>query len=157
MKNISSIEYPDNHITKCYKNCGLKSFICETIEPNNLNKITCSLCHKANTLDNKTNMFYCDKCTVLYSLGCIHSVNGGNDNLYNGHLISKWKMKATGDIYYGMPSFATQEELNEKFDGIEIMQMVCPNGGTVCANAFYSKEKYPHVYIKCDLPNKNLK
>lgn len=72
---------------------------------------------------------YCNKCNILYDIGCINKVNGCTSDDYNGHLVNKWKYQDI--IYNGMPCFDNVEDYLEKIKYIEILEMKCPNTGNI--------------------------
>ena len=91
---------------------------------------------------------YCDKCNIIYDIGCIRSCYGCTSDIYNGHLVKKWKYE--NNVYYGMPIFDNVEEYLEKIKDIEILEMVCPNNG-IQTGGSYPKETYPNYYTDCEL------
>jgi hypothetical protein len=124
MKNII---YFDKNVT-CYC-CKKKDFFCYT--PNGADYTTCPLCdgidqnynYSSNSVydnydltdeDNQCNLYsFCDRCKLVYDVGCIHATVGCTDNCYNAHFIGKYKYK--DNIYIGSPQFDDIDEWYNSF------------------------------------------
>ncbi len=65
-------------------------------------------------------IFFCERCKILFSPGCIHANNDGISDVYNGHLVGKWKYM--GHEYYGLPNFSSSREYFKEIKNIEIKQ-----------------------------------
>jgi hypothetical protein len=162
MKNINNIVYPTDN--KYYSTCKCKGFFCST--PNGGDYVSCPFCDKweykyhgwenftkyNNDESNMIHLNFCGSCGVLYEAGCVHQVNGCTDNLYNAHVVRKWKHKPSGNIYVGMPQFESPKEWESEVNNIEILEWVCVGAGH-CPEGSYSKSKYPSYYTNevCDL------
>lgn len=70
---------------------------------------------------------FCDKCKIVYDVGCYYTVLGCTDSVYNAHLVKKWKYKDI--IYDGMPLFDDADEWIKNLLNIEILELYCPNNG----------------------------
>lgn len=165
MKNLDKIY---NNV-KCY-DCNLNGFFCYT--PFGADYHTCPLCGAFDYMgDVATNDiydkwceidlegYYCHKCNILFQTGCTHKSKGCTDDVYNAHLIGKYKYK---DIeYIGMPQFDSVDEFIEEIitnnmKNIEILEWICVNNGWHCKGDKhgYPKSKYPTHYDQCYLIKK---
>lgn len=154
MKNANYIET----IVVCgpYGGCNLGGFFCET--PFGGDCSTCPLCgafditHLAytwpkeleptqveyinwlDTLYDSTDLQYlydfCPKCLIMYDIGCTHAIRGCTDDIFNAHVVSKYKFR--GFIYDGMPQFNSVQEWIDLANEIEILAMTCLNNGNHC-------------------------
>lgn len=92
---------------------------------------------------------FCNYCKCIYDdFGCTHAVQGCDFDIFNGHIISRWKDKSTDTIYDGMPQFRNKKQWNDRAKDVEILAMVCPNNGIRCPNAYHKDSKN---YMKCKL------
>lgn len=130
---------------KCFK-CNTNGFYCET--PQGADYNTCPLCghhdfyqgsyiynkklHEKyfglNIDDNEEDYLkysFCEKCKIIFDVGCVHGSNGCTDNVYNGHFISKYKYNNVE--YIGMPQFDSIDEWFNEMPKIEILKWCCPN------------------------------
>jgi hypothetical protein len=135
MKNIINL----NYIKKCYI-CKLNGFYVET--PFGGDYLTCPLCDNQYENDYEIEYCFCEKCMIIYNIGCKHAENGCTDNIYNVHFIGKYKYN--DEIFIGMPQFDDKNQIND----IEILEWICPNNGCICENAYYKESKY---YSKCTI------
>lgn len=152
---------------KCYF-CGIKGFFSHT--PNGGDYISCPACGTSDFLNdnwcfaNETkynflqndefendmrNLYpYCDKCKIIYSLGCKHNIVGCTDDVYNGHFIKKWKDKTTETNYEGMPLFDNTDDWFKNVTNVEILEMFCPHNNYKCPKTIY---KFTNSWEKCEL------
>ena len=163
MKNITSVASG----VSCTL-CGLNGYI--TQSPNGGDYITCPLCaygqygsspeddkrYKMDNIDymdddDLRNQAYCDKCRIIFDMGCDHAENGCSAGYSNGHMIGKWKYKTKEEIYIGMPQFNDLADWYNHVNDIEILGWVCPNNGIHCPKAGYPESRCPQYYSKCDL------
>jgi hypothetical protein len=158
MKNINKIVYPEKNTL-----CQCRGFFCTT--PNGADYTTCPFCEGTeykyhnwenfikyeSDENNNIHHNFCDKCGVLYEAGCTHKVYGCTDDLYNAHVVRKWKDTLTGNIYIGMPQFENSEEWKSNVNNIEILEWVCVGAGHCPTEGRYSKVKYPQNYTQCSL------
>ncbi len=160
-----------SELSKCFE-CNGYGLFCET--PQGADWSTCPMCHSADyinkmyiendKIDSKYDKFindnnftcFCEYCLTVFDTGCIHIFHGCTDSIYNGHLVSKWKNKVTGEIFEGMPVFDSIDEWADKYyDSVEILEWCCPGNGIACTrNGYYSKDKYPQYYNNCSLVKK---
>jgi hypothetical protein len=166
MKNIS----PTQIVSKSYcYDCKIKGFFCYT--PQGADYYTCPYCgdydevnfydvnNKYNFLyindysygDMRLEYYYCNKCRIMFDIGCTHAENGCTSNTYNGHVISVWKDKTTGIIYNGSVQFDSTEEWFEKANDIVVLEERCLNNGSHCVKGSYPKLLYPKYYSQCKL------
>lgn len=97
----------------------------------------------------QSNFKYCPKCRIMFDYGCTHSLVGCEWDVWNAHIISKYKYK--GQVYYGMPQFDSIEEWKECANDIEILEMKCLNDGYHCLHNYHPNKDV------CDLaPNQRL-
>ncbi len=140
MKNLVSIE----------SKCG---FLCST--PHGGDCKTCPCCdHTVKDNYYKDDVFedyeFCDRCGIIFDIGCAYEVRGCTSDIYNGHFIGKWRYK--DQIYTGMPQFASLDELHSEIADIEILEWICINHGAYSdSTVFYSYDKYPQYYMPCPL------
>lgn len=104
-----------------------------------------------------TEYSFCEKCKIVFDVGCVHGCNGCTDDVYNGHFISKYKYK---DIeYIGMPYFESIDEWFNEMPKIEILKWCCPNTieKKTCSRPSYPISTHPHHYAICmvDLKRQN--
>jgi hypothetical protein len=169
MKNITSC----NNLVQCY-NCNKNGFFCTT--PCGADYNTCPLCHNRDFINRSyiddESMYikyfgdidnielddvfeensFCDSCRIIFKVGCTHACNGCTDDVYNGHLLGKWKYK--GEEYIGMPQFDSIDEWFHEIKNIEMLQWICPNNGILCSKSSYPIKTHPKYYTVCNLPNK---
>jgi hypothetical protein len=136
----------------------LNGFFCYT--PQGADYNTCPLC---GTSSDECKLNYddypsfsdggdvCDKCKIIYDVGCTHACNGCTDDCYNGHLVGKWKHIPSNQIYTGMPQFDSTEECKVELHNIIILEWICPNNGMHCTKGFYPKSNNPQYYHTCKL------
>jgi hypothetical protein len=169
VKNITNV----SGMQKCHY-CDLKGFFVYT--PSGADYITCPCCGDndfVNTTnddkydfnefkngepiaaaaeDLRSNMNYCEKCGIMFGVGCVHAENGCTSNVYNSHLIQSWKNKLTEEVYeQGMPQFENVDDWFDNANNVEIIKMFCPHKADNCKKAYYKKEDHPKYYIKCCL------
>jgi len=155
------------------------SYCCEsgffTKTPNGGDYTTCPLCENGdwestisntymNTLQSHYKSFmnedgslgsenysFCNECKILFNIGCVHSMNGCTSNIYNAHLIGKWRHQ--GNTYTGMPRFDTLIEYITTIKDIEILGEICPNNVLKCTSegTAYPNDKFPQYYKPCQL------
>lgn len=89
---------------------------------------------------------YCENCKIVFQTGCTHVCNGCTSDVYNGHIIGKWKYGE--EIYVGMQLFDSVNDYLDNASNIEILKWVCPNNWKIgaCSAAHYSK-----YYSLCNL------
>jgi hypothetical protein len=149
MKNIKYV----NETQNCYS-CKLKGFFCYTPSGGDFNTCPCcgnfdfiSICDNSKTIteydflyedeyeNDMRNIYkYCEKCKIIFELGCEHYRGGCTDNTYNCHFIEIWKDITTNVEYQGMPQF---ENVNDWFcnvNNVEVLKMYCPHKGNKCAS-----------------------
>ena len=165
MKNISPTQIQCK--SYCY-DCKIKGFYNYT--PQGADYYTCPYCgdydevnfYDANNkydflYDNDDNndirlkYKYCNKCRIMFDIGCTHAKNGCTFDIYNGHVISVWKDKITGIIYNGSVQFDSTDEWFEKANNIEVLAECCLNNGLHCLKGFYPKLSYSKYYSQCNL------
>lgn len=157
MKNANYIET----ICKCYM-CEKPGFFCTT--PSGVDYTTCPLCRTGNdelteyqldcleqleytlTVDNSFSSELCPVCLILYDTGCIHSHVGCTADVYNGHIISKWRHCTTGFIYDGMPQFDSIQEVMKCGKDVEILEITCLNNEFHCTKTYHP---IPNPSIRC--------
>lgn len=152
MKNVSCV----NEVQKCYK-CNLSGFFCYT--PHGADYYTCPCCgeydfvnghSRHNSLvtkveidileidndygDVRVDYFYCNKCHIMFKLGCTHNRIGCTDDIFNGHFIKKWKHKVTNIVHEGMPMFDDERDWYDNANNVEVLQMYCPHKNNKCNN-----------------------
>lgn len=160
MKNI--VQFNNN--VNC-ASCSLSGFFSTTPHGGDCN--TCPLCNGYNweyTLNNdeynkylekyeknieNESLNFCNNCKILYDVGCIHAVNGCSSDIYNGHVVRKWKYNEHD--YIGMPCFDDLDEYLAKINDIKIVELICPNNGLHCSHGYYPKEIHSHLYDRCFL------
>ncbi len=137
--------------------------ICEDIgffhyTPYGADYSSCPLCenfceYESDISGSDKKISLCPKCLILFDFyGCTHAEQGCTDSILNGHFISKWENKLTGDIYVGMPQFDEIEDWVQNMDNIKILEKICPNKGIPsCKYANYNESEFPQYYEKCDL------
>jgi len=142
MKNANYIET----INKCFC-CKRGGFFVETPSGGDYN--TCPLCG-AYDYDGYNNTEYyhhelnfCGTCCIMYDIGCTHASIGCTDDVYNGHVIGKWKHKTTDIIYNGMPQFDRVREWKDNAMDVEILDIVCLN------NNYHCDESYHTILVHC--------
>jgi hypothetical protein len=90
---------------------------------------------------------YCDKCNILFELGCTHCVVGCTSDVYNGHFIKQWTDKTTDIVYDGMPQFDNVDDWFDNANNVEVLEMFCPHNNNKC-----KKSRYPATDgFNCDL------
>ncbi len=99
--------------------------------------------------DNKQLLNYCSTCRIMPFIGCVHSMGGCTDNVYNTHFISEWIDKKTGEKHIGMPQFDNDQEWFHRVNDVEIVKMCCPNKNSVCTKASYPITTHPQYYYGC--------
>jgi hypothetical protein len=162
MKNVTYV----NGLQSCAY-CELQGFFCYT--PVGADYVTCPCCRKYDFLnandndkykntkfdflfeeefdDDLRNTYqYCDHCNIIYSVGCVHSIRGCTDDVYNCHFIKKWKDKSTNIEYEGMPLFADTNDWFENVNNVVVLQMYCPHNGDKC-----EQTRYPISGTRCGL------
>jgi hypothetical protein len=150
-------------LNKCHY-CNLNGFFCET--PMGHDYTTCPCCNGYDYIscsydlnpiyfdeynddnDMRNLYYYCSSCKIIYKLGCTHSSHGCTDDVYNCHLIKKWKNKITNIEYDGMPFFDSNEDWFKHVNDVEVLQMYCPHKGNHC-----SKTRDRDIINKCNLNN----
>ncbi len=80
---------------------------------------------------------YCNKCNIIFILGCMHNHRGCTDDIFNAHFIQKWKDKSTNIIYEGMPHFTDENDWFDNVNNVEVIKMYCPHKKTRCNNSHY--------------------
>jgi hypothetical protein len=80
---------------------------------------------------------FCDGCCIMYDIGCTHASIGCSDDVYNGHVIGRWKHKTTGIVYNGMPKFDSTTEWIDSAMDVEILDMVCLNNNYHCDKSYH--------------------
>lgn len=135
MKNIEKVD----------SNCG---FLCKT--PNGADTVTCPVCgqtefffhygseeydkcfekynyiYENEKIMGHPDLEYCVHCNIMYSIGHLHVLVGCTDDIYVGHLVSKWSYQDM--VHNGMPLFDNVEEYLDKVQDIKILEMSCPHG-----------------------------
>lgn len=147
MRNIVSLDTK----VKCYK-CKQQGFFC-SIE----DFTSCPRCGEHEIWNDIYDTFkdddirveytFCNKCGIMYELGCMHGENGCTSGIYNGHLIKKYEYE--GDVYEGMPHFENEEEWFREAPKIKVLEQICK--GSVCLRPCYPKETHPQYYKECKL------
>lgn len=151
MKNL--IQVKTN--VKCF-GCSKNAFFCLT--PCGADFTTCPMCGAFDHLnsqndnekyeflyeeefddDNRIKFSFCDKCKIMYLVGCTHSMEGCSDNVYNAHVIGKWMYK--NEEYTGMPQFNNIDEWFDKANDVQVLQLICINDNLICDK---NKEKVKH-------------
>jgi hypothetical protein len=104
-----------------------------------------------DNLSNSNYHHYCENCKIVFEIGCTHGCNGCTSDVYNGHIVGKWKYGK--EIYVGMPQFDCLNDYLDNISNIEILKWVCPNNGKIssCSASHYPKLKYPKYYSLCNL------
>jgi hypothetical protein len=87
--------------------------------------------------DMRTMYRYCDKCNIMFNIGCSHAVAGCTSDVYNGHFIKQWKDKTTNIVYNGMPQFDNAYDWFDNANNVEVMEMFCPHNNNKCKKAPY--------------------
>lgn len=83
--------------------------------------------------DDMREMFpYCNKCNIIFELGCTHAIYGCTDSIYNCHFIKKWRDKTTNIAYVGMPKFENEMDWYNNVNNVEVLEMYCPHAGAKC-------------------------
>lgn len=98
-----------------------------------------------DTTDNE-DIDLCERCLILYKVGCVYIAAGCTDSTHNGHFVGKWKDLSTNEVYIGMPQFESIDEWKEKINKIEILEWVCPNNGKYSDEAPYPYSTHPQYY-----------
>ena len=142
-------------------NCKMEGHFCYT--PNGADYRTCPLCGNWDNeiifkLCDKNKAFddyyeqlhdgfdFCDRCKILYDIGCKHAANGCTSDIFNGHYVSKWRYIPSNEVNVGMPQFDNTADFENEIMNIEVLEWSCPNNGIHCTKGSYSKDKYPQYY-----------
>lgn len=99
--------------------------------------------------DDRLGLDFCSACGILFESGCTHASNGCTADVYNGHLIKRWKDKSTNIEYDGMPQFNDRQEYNDRWKDVQVLSMMCLNNGLHCTKGFYPKSTHPQNYRSC--------
>jgi hypothetical protein len=110
----------------CYTPNGADYNTCPLCDSSELNKYNYSLCDNIED-DDMLNYSYCEKCHIIYEIGCKHKVYGCTDDAYNAHLICEWKDKRTKQYYEGMPYFDNIDDWLQNVNYVQIIKWCCPN------------------------------
>ncbi len=170
MKNINQIAC-SNPNGKSAPGCNCKGYFCQT--PNGADYTTCPFCdgsdycylnyNKPNVekkfaeVDKKDNYShpiyedFCDSCGILFRAGCRHQANGCTGDIYNAHVIRKWKYIPSNDIFIGMPGFESVDEWLKEIDNIEVLDWICLGAGHCPTGSLYPKSSHPQYYSDCPL------
>ena len=89
------------------------------------------------TNDVRSEFRFCDKCNIMFLLGCTHAVAGCTDNVFNAHFIKEWQDKRTNIVYQGMPQFDSVDDWFDHANDVVVLQMHCPHGGHHCKRTSY--------------------
>ena len=157
VKNLIEIT---NNRNRCYC-CSKTGFFSST--PSGADYRTCPICSNSDYYSQNYKMFdddkdygqlldydYCDRCNIVFEIGCTHMVLGCTDDYYNGHIIGEWEYK--GEHFIGSPQFENVEEWIKEFNNIKIIKWVCLNNGWTCTSKIkYNIKEYPQYYYKCSL------
>lgn len=144
MKNTQNL-----HLNMICITCNLQGFFC--YKPTE-DHCTCPSCGKYDHLsinseldkyqflyedinDIRRKFQYCDNCQIIYQVGCMHSCLGYTDNVYNAHVIKRWKFNNVE--YEGMPKFDDVNDWFNNSNNIEILEMYCVHKNDKCVNTRY--------------------
>jgi len=155
MRNTSCV----NELYKC-SFCNLKGFFCYTPDGADFNTCPCcgtrdflnwqtylsrlkndetkyySLSCSGDDDDMRLEFNYCNKCKILFKVGCMHYVGGCTDNIFNCHFIKKWKHKKTDIVHNGMPLFDDEDDWFNNANDVIVLQMYCPHKSSLCSSQF---------------------
>jgi hypothetical protein len=135
--NISNISYTPRGAD--YHTCPICGDRTENMcEANN----ACTVCNDAS---------YCNKCNIIFDVGCTHACNGCTEDCHNGHIVSSWKDIEKNIIYDGMPVFKSFDAFLTDHDKFQILSWLCINDGKHCSRGYYPKESHPQYYRDCSL------
>jgi len=109
---------------------------------------------KSLTPDESFTVSFCDKYCIMYDTGCRHAVQGCSEDIFNGHLISKWKHRTTGFEYDGMPQFDSIDEFRMYAEDVEILEIICPNNGIKCQKAYH--QDITNKLSHCTIPGRQV-
>jgi len=154
MKNITNVK----EISFC-DYCDLKGFFCRT--PCGADFTTCPCCGGDDYVNNlsdsdydaiyenendmRIEYKYCNKCKIIFELGCTHAAIGCTDNVYNAHFIKKWKDKITNIEYEGMPEFDDENDWFNNVNNIQVLQIHCPHIGAHCSKTRHPVTEYCNI------------
>jgi hypothetical protein len=114
---------------------------------------TCPICHNYNDFsnddfdDNDIDVYWCNKCKIIFALGCDHAVNGCTDNAYYALLVYSYKIK--GKNYVGMPLFDTSQQLIKDYKSYDF-NWICTCKGMCadCPRSIYKQTKCCEFNLK---------
>jgi hypothetical protein len=140
--------------SSCYK-CNVEGYYCTTPEGGEYN--TCPLCNNYDYMSSELNKPnneriydfdvdvddmrhnneypYCNNCNIIYRLGCIHSNHGCTDSIFNCHMIKKWKLIYSDQIFEGMPIFDDSNDWYNNANNIIVLELWCT--GNKCSRSHY--------------------
>ena len=174
IKNVSMLK---NGIS-CSR-CHVEMFSIET--PFGSDYVTCPLCEHwsehggssdiiSDILDKREKetgieedlLYYCEKCNIMFRVGCTHAVNGCTDDVYHAELIKSYKvenkvllemLKQTFlpnelnsiiyeylfDTFIGMPKFTSLKECEQIFQNLTLnWYCTCNKSNSQCSKGVYT-------------------
>lgn len=104
----------------------------------------------------KDNIYFCDKCKIIFQIGCTHSSYGCANNLYYSKLV--YEVVKDNKIMKGMPTFESIEDLlliigQVKFKWVCMCEGMCAR--SQCILAYYKDETL--IKRTCDIHFNNYK
>lgn len=140
---------PDGADYHTCPSCGACDFIrwqvCQTKDDNKYARLYSDANDSDFDNDNRLNMDYCEKCKIMFDLGCTHHNGGCTDNTFNAHFIKHWRDKTTNEEHEGMPQFDDVDDWFNNANNIEVLEMFCPHKGNKC------KKTYHEIKSTCQL------
>jgi hypothetical protein len=105
---------------------------------------------REDTTDLRNRYLYCKDCGILFELGCFHyesDLINSEDQILNAHFITRWKDRASKEVYSGMPHFDNPDDWFENVNRVEVLQMGCPQSNAICKRnrCLYEGEGCPLV------------